>query len=40
MGAVREKDASPTVLETLVKLERLGVAFAIVKDSETWDAAS
>jgi hypothetical protein len=32
VGAVREKDASPTVFETLAKLERLGVAFAMVKD--------
>ena len=40
VGGLKVKDASPTVLERSAKFERLGVAFAIVKDWATWDAAS
>jgi hypothetical protein len=32
------KDASPTVLETLAKLERLGVAFVTTVKLKAWKA--
>ena len=40
VGNVKVKDASPTNLEGTVKFERLGVAFSIVNDWTSWDAAS
>ena len=40
VGAVKVKDASSTYLERSVKFERLGVAFEIVKELDTWDAAA
>ena len=40
VGGLKVKEASPIVLERSAKFERLGVAFAMVKDWTTWVAAS